>query len=57
MESINKIKSLFDPVNIQIDQNPDLGNSMAKITLMRIGGGGFNMIDNYCSKNHCIKYR
>ena len=46
-----KTTSLFEPINIKIDQNPDLGNSMAKITLMGIGGGGCNMIDNYCSKN------
>jgi len=43
--------SLFETINIKIVQNPDLGEDMAKITLVGIGGGGCNMIDNYCSKN------
>lgn len=43
--------SLFDIVNIKVEQNPDIGDNMAKITLIGIGGGGCNMIDNYCSKN------
>lgn len=51
MRDKNQKTNLFDPINIKIDENPDLGNHMAKITLMGIGGGGCNMIDNYCSKN------
>lgn len=48
--------SLFDPINIKIVKNPDIGDNMAKITLIGIGGGGCNMIDNYCEKNeHKIK--
>ncbi|MEA2016990.1 MAG: cell division protein FtsZ [Campylobacterota bacterium] len=41
----------FDDISIQVVQNPDLGDNLAKITLIGIGGGGCNMIDNYCEKN------
>lgn len=44
-------ETLFDPLSIQIVKNPNLGNNVAKITLMGVGGGGCNMIDNYCEKN------
>lgn len=48
--------SLFESVNIKIVKHPDIGENMAKITLIGIGGGGCNMIDNYCEKNqHKIK--
>jgi cell division protein FtsZ len=41
----------YDDISIQVVQNPDLGENLAKITLIGIGGGGCNMIDNYCEKN------
>ena len=41
----------FNDVSIQVVNNPDLGDNLAKITLIGIGGGGCNMIDNYCEKN------
>lgn len=41
----------FDNISIQVLQNPDLGDNLAKITLIGVGGGGCNMIDNYCEKN------
>lgn len=44
----------FDDFSITIVQNPDLEENLAKITLIGVGGGGCNMIDNYCEKN---KYR
>ncbi|MCK9337698.1 MAG: cell division protein FtsZ [Arcobacteraceae bacterium] len=46
--------TLFDPINIEILRNPDLGNNMAKLTLMGVGGGGCNMIDNYVIKNQYL---
>lgn len=54
MEDINKQKEFnFDNISIQVVQ-PDLGDNLAKITLLGIGGGGCNMIDNFVEKN---KYR
>ncbi len=44
----------FDDISITVVKNPELGDNLAKITLIGIGGGGCNMIDNYCEKN---KYR
>jgi len=41
----------FDSISIKMEPNPDIGNNMAKITLMGVGGGGCNMVDNYCNKN------
>ncbi len=42
----------FDDISIQVIKNPELGEDLAKITLIGIGGGGCNMIDNYCEKNN-----
>ena len=42
----------FDNLSVQVVNNPDLGDNLAKITLVGIGGGGCNMIDNYCEKNN-----
>jgi len=41
----------FEDIQIQVEPNPDIGEKMAKITLIGVGGGGCNMIDNYCEKN------
>jgi cell division protein FtsZ len=43
----------FTPADfsIQVEPNPDIGEKKAKITLIGVGGGGCNMIDNYCEKN------
>jgi cell division protein FtsZ len=43
----------FDNISIQVTQ-PILGDNLAKITLIGVGGGGCNMIDNFIEKN---KYR
>ncbi|MEA3554441.1 MAG: cell division protein FtsZ [Campylobacterota bacterium] len=43
---------VFDNTSIQIVKNPEIGDNLAKITLIGIGGGGCNMIDNYCEKNN-----
>lgn len=41
----------FDDISITVVKNPELADNLAKITLIGIGGGGCNMIDNYCEKN------
>ena len=41
----------FDDISITVVSNPSLGENLAKITLIGVGGGGCNMIDNYCEKN------
>ena len=51
METNNQKKFDFDNISIQVVENPDLGENLAKITLIGVGGGGCNMIDHYCEKN------
>jgi cell division protein FtsZ len=44
----------FENISVKVESNPDLGDNLAKITLIGVGGGGCNMIDNYCEKNNYL---
>jgi cell division protein FtsZ len=46
-----QLKFTLEDISVQVESNPDIGDKKAKITLIGIGGGGCNMIDNYCEKN------
>jgi cell division protein FtsZ len=49
--SQEQLQFKLEDISVQVEPNPDIGDNKAKITLIGVGGGGCNMIDNYCEKN------